>query len=130
MDQWDARSELPIAYYLQHINYTGNQFNYELFRKFLPQRSRGGEILRPIICHIFENKQFDNNETCLFETFQQLLQRLHFDEPLEVDVILDGGIGYVDIDNILVAEICDNRSVYSAYIGCRILVELRLIWFQ
>ena len=66
-----------------------------------------------------------NNETCLLEAFHQLLQRLHFDEPLVVDLVEDDGIGYLDINNITVAEICDNRSLYSAYIGCLILVELQ-----
>ena len=122
MDQMDVFSLLPVGCYLQ---YTAYQFNNELFRNLLPQRSYGGKILSPIIHEIFDNELFDNNETCLLEMFHQLLQRLHFDEPLVVNVMVDDDTGYLDINNITVAGICDIRSLYSAYIGCLILVELQ-----
>ena len=117
-------STLPIGCYLRNI---GNQFNNELFRNLLPQKGHGGEILHIIICYLFGNKHLDENDKCLLEMFHQLLQRLHFNEPLVLDVPISYEVDYLHIhlNNITVADIRDSRSLYSAYIGCLILVELQ-----
>ena len=118
----DTLAKLPIEYYV--VNET-NRFNNELFVSLLPARDHGVNILTTI-CEILVNKQQDGNNSYLLEMIRHLIQRLHFDMPMEVEIEYEGEysgsftINSVDITPAL------GISLQVMYLCSLILVELQL----
>ena len=122
LDQPDPSSDLPIGCFLQNMK---NQCNIELFRSLLPKRGPSGHMLCDLIFGILVKGELDKNSTRLLEMFQQLLQRVHFDTPLDVEVNIYSSLGFVCINGIRIGDFWNNRSLHAIYLFCLILVELQ-----
>ena len=117
LDQRDRSSDLPIGCFLQNMK---NQCNIHLFRRLLP---KSGQMLCESIFSILVKGELDTNSTRLPEMFQQLLQRVHLDKPLYMEVRSIYGV--VCINGSIMVNFCIKRSLHATYLLCLILVELQ-----
>ena len=83
VNQRDGKSGLPLSYI--RINDI-SQCNSELFFNLLPAREHSEDILSLIGCFLIERMNTDKTDTYVFEMLHQLLQRLHFNEPINVEM--------------------------------------------
>ena len=116
-----CRDGLPIECYFQGSN--KNRFNSDnkLFMSLLPPRMHGTDVLRVIFLILSSNEY--KNYPHLLEMTHQLLQRLHFDKPLVVEINAIRRI--LIINDIEVASFSNISLLPIVYLYGWILVELQ-----
>ena len=138
VDQLDRLCKLPIEYLVEKQS---DLLNNELFMSLLPQKAHGVPILKTILM-LQGHRRPDKDNAYLVEMLHQLLQRLHFNEPLRVEfktvsshqcrhvpVSLPFKFSlHMAINNV---EVCTSRRYNSSpmflamYLGSLILVKLQ-----
>ena len=118
--QQDGVNILPLEYYWRDNEY---HLNNELFLSLLPSKSHGEDILR-LICKMLIGENFCiKKATEVNRALPKLLQRLHFDEPLNVDMHHKG---YFGVNGKRISTRMDGKSIPNArYLCSVILTELR-----
>ena len=132
VDQQDGKSKLPIEYYME----SSYDLSDELFMSLLPKKGFGVHFLRPM-CHILSAERLDKSNACMFEMFQQLVQRLYFDKPLMVEIKYKNTnlVGphplqcfpcrCFSINGVVVTSFPNSTCTLSVYLCSLILVELQ-----
>ena len=119
VNQRDAFVGLPLHY---AVDSCLKQANNELFMSVLPPRSQGTLILQLISKLISTTERPAKTATHLFVMLHQLLQRLHFDEPLKVEICHSSSLRMM-----VMGAMIDPIAYYShpVYLCSLILVELQ-----
>ena len=122
--KWGKLSVLPVEYYFLHVESNIKRFNTDdkLLMSLLPSRMHGVEVLR-FISQILDGEQ-DKNDIGVLEVIHQLLQRLHFDKPLVLDIKTRLGCFIIN-DNVDASSPYLTHSPLFLYLFSWILVELQ-----
>ena len=128
VNQNDGWSKLPIEYFVEEKGLL-TPFDNELFTSMLPSKDYGVNILKSICTLVSMEKRPNTTESHLFEMLHQLLQRLHFDEVLEIK-IHRGEYEHMSINGIRISPYIPHIPGYSRplctiYLCSLILVELQ-----
>ena len=117
VNKLDQSKYLPMYYFM--LNYF--QYSEELFMSLLPSKPRGIDVLRVIWSLL--NMTREKMDSTKLEMLHQLLQRLHFTQPLKLRMFLTR-LGLVDlvVNGETVTE-C-NVALQSPYLCCLVLVSL------
>ena len=75
---------LAIGYFKYKLQYKSNKLNNKVFMSLLPHKAHDVPILRAIL-RLQGYGRPDKDDAWLLEMSHQLLQRLHFNEPVRVD---------------------------------------------
>ena len=127
VDQRDGNRRLPLEYFARHHR---NQQNSELLMSLPPSKNcQGVDILTSICVVLINAERPPNRIASLFETFHQLLQRLRFDELLQVVMECRGrwdNQGYMTVNNTEIGKyIYLERHYAVSYLCSLILTEMQ-----
>ena len=125
VNELDDSKYLPLWFFMDRYYCTFLQFDNALFMSLLPPKPRGIDILR-IIWKLLDPKTGKPDETKQ-KMLHQLIQRLHFVEPLQVMITFEpppSGIGKVDlvVNGETISE-C-TLALRPSYLSCLMLVKL------
>ena len=124
VDQRGTSSTLPVATFVKKsLRSNSNELNTEnkLFMSLLPSRMHGVEVLR-VIDWIMNGTQ-DKTDIGVLEVIHQLLQRLHFDKTLVVEIRTHPG--HFIINRTVILSFNYINSPLHLYLFSWILVELQ-----
>ena len=123
VNQRDGLKRLPVDYIMKLCT---DQFNSELFFALLPSRGHGEDILKPISTLFSLTEKPDKTSTHLFEMLHQLLQRLHFDGPVNVKITCQGFNKRISVNGVVIVSMTVFRSIklLHVYLCSLLLVAL------
>ena len=114
VNQRDGYQKLPTEYFVEKC---AHNVDIKLYRKLLPIQFHVADTLR-LTCKTLSNEMLDKENPLMFEMFHQLLQRLHFGEPLKVQITYQ----HIAINDVII----DKCQSMHLYLYSLILVELQI----
>ena len=120
VNQEDGSSKLPLEYFVKSC--TLNQFDSELFKSLFP--SRNMDILKVIGEILTQKENSDKTATYNFEMLHRSLQRLHFDESLNVEITYGIGSTCMVVNGVRIVSTIIGQLL-PIYLYSLLLVELQ-----